>query len=301
CEQLTDHSLTAWFALATALVAYLVLRPTLVVEGLQRLPQIALGPALVLLGAAWAGKVNVHVGAVALAFAGAALVFALCNKHYDRREDEASGVTTEVNHDDAVALYGWALLVALSLWKTHLFAALCLVLFLVATYAYHGDPLRTKCVFPLSYKSEGFFAASAFVAGLLATPGARLDAGDALATFLIFGGFFLSAPAKDAKDIAGDRAAGVRTLYVVLEERGVSFAVAHAIAGASLAACLAVPIVYLALRATAGPWLGVSIAIALVAVLATRLPWRRLGVGVMVGAIALYCASLALGLLCKAP
>lgn len=296
-RSLGDKWILAWTGLSVGLVGFLAWRPVLLRESLTRLPQVVLAPALVLLGGAWAGRINAHTGLAALAFAAASLVFTLTNLFYDRHEDAAQGSQTQVTQDDATSLYAWAWVMAFSLVQTHLFLALSLALFIIATYAYHGDPLRVKCVFPLSYKSEGFFAGSAFLAGMLAQPLYRMSGADGLATFLIFGGFFLSAPFKDAKDIEGDRAAGVHTLYVVLAKRGWTFRKMHTLALSMLAACLLVPVAYLAIHNVATKWIMAPALAALLAVVATLLPQRKLGVGLAVISISAFLLLLMPGLL----
>lgn len=296
-RSLGDKWLLAWVGLTVALIGFLALRPVLLKEGWKRLPQVALAPSLVLLGAAWTGRVNLRTGLAALVFAAASLVFTLSNLWYDRREDHAGGYKTQVTTDDAAILYAWSMVLALSLLRQHLFISLTLLMFLIATYAYHGDPLRTKCVFPLSYKSEGFFAATAFLAGMLAQPMYHMRSSDALATFLIFGGFFLSAPFKDAKDIEGDRAVNVQTLYVVLEKFGWSFGKIHALAVFLLASCLLVPLAYLASQGIRGQWLMWPVLAAIFAVAVNLLPKRKLAVQLAVLGISSYLLLLVPGLL----
>jgi len=287
----------AWAGLVVLLVAYFILRPHLFREGLWRLPQVLLAPALVFLGAAYIDRVNVLTALAAIAFAGVSTVFAVSNLYYDRKEDAAGGHVTGVTHDDVIFLSGWSVLALVTLLRHHTLLALCVGLFLVTAWAYHADPLRTKCVFPLSYKSEGFFALTAFLAGIVGQHTYRMEVADVVVAALIFGGISLSAPFKDAKDVEGDRQARVATLYVVLAKRGCAFAQVHRLAGILLLACLAVPVVWLGWRGAPVEWTAAVAASAVVTVAMTRLPNRKLGVALAVFGVVAYVTLLGVAIL----
>ncbi len=280
--------------LGVGLAAYLVLRPGLAREALARAPQLALGPAFAFLGAQLAGLDRASTLVATLAFFAACLVFALTNLHHDRREDEALGRTTTVLGDDVAFLVGWVGLATLALVPRHPGLAVALALFLLTAHAYEADPLRIKCVFPLSYKSEGLFAAFALVGGMLADSRHALSARDAWAALLVFGGVSVASPYKDAKDLAGDRAAGVRTLYVVLEGRGWTLEKTHRLARALLFSCLLVPVV--GLLAAGEPWPSVLplFATATFATVAAGWRGRAAGAWVATAGVALYVFILGL-------
>lgn len=287
-----DNWLVAWMCLGLALVSYLVLRPQLFRATFLRLPQIALAPAIAFLGAAYVHQKDALAAVAATAFAGVAAAFALTNLYYDRQEDEAQGRALRVDHDDVVWLYAWAALLCLTLMRYETELCLCLVLFLLTAHAYHADPLRLKCLFPAAYKAEGFFAATAFLGGIVAHTSYRLASRDIWATALIFGGFSLSAPFKDAKDIAGDKAAGVRTLYVVLERWPV--ARVQLLTSAVLGACLLAPVAILAGEGRSAFDLALPLLFAFAAPAATWSKNRALGVAIAVTLVAVDVAVLAM-------
>jgi 4-hydroxybenzoate polyprenyltransferase len=97
---------------------------------------------------------------------------------------------------------------------------LALVGFAIVSYAYHADPLRLKCVFPLSYKTEGFLGGLSFFAGLTAVQPAFLSETQLWAAALVTVGTPVGLVFKDWKDADGDARANVRTAFVVLEARG---------------------------------------------------------------------------------
>jgi hypothetical protein len=71
--------------------------------------------------------------------------------------------------------------------------------------------LRIKCYFPLNAICEGLaFSSIGFAFGL-----------DILKCIVLFITFFIGALAKDYKDVKGDKSAGVKTLFTILDEKDV--------------------------------------------------------------------------------
>jgi 4-hydroxybenzoate polyprenyltransferase len=110
---------------------------------------------------------------------------------------------------------------------------------------------RGKAYFPANIKMEGVWAATAFFAGVVTSwehqlaggnmfsvktafwgmtqnPAVGFTPGLLWAVFLVFGGWSLLSTVKDYKDITGDAAAGVQTVYTLAARRGINVARLHA-------------------------------------------------------------------------
>jgi 4-hydroxybenzoate polyprenyltransferase len=186
----------------------------------RRTLHVLLAPVLLLLGAALRGRLDGAVTLGALHFALLSAGFALANDFYDRVEDAAAGRPPAPDEASAQLLAVVPLVPVLHVLAFRLELALSLVGFAVVSFAYHADPLRLKCVFPLSYKTEGFLGGLAFFAGLSAAQPALLTPAQLWAAALVTLGTPVALVFKDWKDVDGDRAAGVRTAFVVLEAAG---------------------------------------------------------------------------------
>lgn len=222
---------------------------------LQRALHVALPVVFVLVGGAlagaWGGPVWLVAGHVAVMAAG----FSLSNDWHDRAEDAAAGrAPTVVDADAARLLAVVPLTGAVALLATRVEAGLCLLGFAVVAHAYQADPLRLKCVFPLSYKTEGLLAGLCVLAGLAADVG-RVPSAEALWVVVAVA---LGTPAalvfKDVKDVEGDAAAGVQTAFVVAQRRGWPVARTRLWASALLALSLGVVVAYAAARGVERSW-----------------------------------------------
>jgi len=189
-------------------------------RALERIPQILLPPLFGLLGAGLKGPLTPAVWLVVafLAFFGAA--FALSNDWYDRREDAAQGRATPLDGDGAQWLSVLPLVFALHVLVLRVEAGLCLIGFSIVAHAYHADPLRLKCVFPLSYKTEGLLGGLALVAGLTAAPEIQPATWQLWAALAVAIGTPAALVFKDAKDVDADASAGVKTAFVFAETHG---------------------------------------------------------------------------------
>jgi hypothetical protein len=238
---------SAALALLAAVVgAYLTLRPELARHLAMRLPHALLAPSLVLVGSALVGRLNGDTAVAAALMFVTALSFLAQNDWYDRAEDAAAGRPVLVGRDDVV----FFALLPVGLWlvtaTAHVWPTLCALLFTVVAFAYHGDPFRLKCVFPLSYKTEALFAALCVAAGIFTHDRVPLGWRELAAGALVAAGASVVAMLKDAKDEAADRAAGIRTVYVVLGARGWSTSRIDALVLVAVGASMAVPPLYLA-------------------------------------------------------
>lgn len=216
---------------------------------LERLPQVLLSVLFVLVGASLTGVLTVSGALVATHFAVLGLGFALSNDWHDRAEDGGRPATT-LDATFAALLMLVPLVGALQLLSVRLEPGLCAVGFLVVANAWQADPLRLKCVFPLSYKTEGFLAGLCALAGLASNP-AHVVSRDEL---LIIAAMALGTPValvfKDLKDVEGDRAAGVQTAFVVALDRGLSLKTTRALSTVALGLALGCVCLFVAMTST---------------------------------------------------
>lgn len=260
---------------ALTFVAFFAMRPELGARALVRSPHALLAPSMVALGAAIAGRLDAHAWLAAGALFVSALVFTLQNDHYDHVEDAAQGRRVLVTRDDALMLVSFLPGLWLTLSSGHAWIALAGVLFLVVTHGYHADPYRLKCVFPLSYKTEGLLALVCLVAGALAPGRVALAPLTVLLLLLVAGGFSVASMLKDFKDVGADRAGGVRTIYVVLTQRGWPEERVHLLVLALLASCLVVGPVWLAANGASLVGIALATGCALAAVTVMKLVRQR--------------------------
>lgn len=221
---------------------------------LRRLPQALLPALFVLVGARLANAWSGAVWLVCAHFFLAGLGFAVANDWYDRREDAAQGrAPSPVDADLAAFITVVPVGIALNLLTFRAEAGVALIGFSVVAHAYHADPLRLKCVFPLSYKTEGLLGGVAAVAGASVT-GPTLGSSTLWALLLVAVGTPIALVFKDWKDVDGDAAAGVRTAFVVAQERGVPRGVARGVAAVLLLGALAISTAYLVAQRGWTPW-----------------------------------------------
>lgn len=219
-----------------------------------RLPQALLPALFVLVGARLAGAWSGAVWLVATHFFLAGVGFAVANDWYDRKEDAAQGrATSPVDGDLAGFITAVPAALALNLVAFRAEAGVALIGFAVVSHAYHADPLRLKCVFPLSYKTEGLLGGLAAIAGA-SVVAQTLSATTLWALLLVAVGTPVALVFKDWKDVDGDSAAGVRTAFVVAEARGVSRRVALGVAAALLLVALGLALAYVVAQQGWTPW-----------------------------------------------
>ncbi len=262
-----------------------------------RLPQAVLPALFVLVGAQLAGAWSGAVWLVVAHFFLAGVGFAIANDWYDRKEDVAQGrAPSPVDGDLAGFITVVPAAMALNLVAFRAEAGVALIGFAIVSHAYHADPLRLKCVFPLSYKTEGLLGGLAAVAGA-SVVSQSLSASTLWALLVVALGTPVALVFKDWKDVEGDAAAGVRTAFVVAQARGVPGRVALAIAVGLLLAALGVSAAYVVATRGWTPWAQAAAVFAVAAPLWVFLVKRpSLAVyGGMVGAeLFLVCAVLGL-------
>lgn len=185
-----------------------------------RLPHVLLPGLFVGLGAVERGPLDGPALLAALQVLLLAIGFTLANDWYDRKEDEAGGRTTSLTADGAQWLAVVPLVFAAHVLAFRLELGLALVGFAIVSHAYHSDALRLKCVFPLSYKTEGFLGGLCFLAGLAAAPERAPTERALWLLLLVTLGTPIALVFKDWKDVDADARAGVRTAFVVGEAHG---------------------------------------------------------------------------------
>lgn len=234
---------------------------------LRRTPQVLLAPLIALLGAAVRGPLEASLALTLVHFGLLSAGFVLANDFYDRVEDEAAGRAAPLGEAEAQWLAVVPLVPVMHVLAFRVELGLSLLGFAIVSYAYHADPLRLKCVFPLSYKTEGFLGGLAFFAGLSAALPAFLSPTQLWVAALVTVGTPAALVFKDWKDVDGDAKANVHTAFVVLERRGWSrLAVARLSAGLLALSLGVVTVGVSRLGAVAAGALGGLVVVALAAV-----------------------------------
>ena len=148
------------------------------------------------------------------------------NDVYDHEEDKAGGYESGLS--DSEAIFGYILVLPLLLgafivWPV---AGTGLFVYYLVWVPYHHPSTRLKAVFPFPYLVEGIAGALCVVIGMSVTANDRVpslnEPSYGWLVVLALLGFALSSPFKDHKDIKGDQAAGIDTVYVVSLKNGIS-------------------------------------------------------------------------------
>lgn len=271
----TLNEMIALLFLVCAVLGFLFMRLPVFVQIGKRLPHILLAPSFVFLGSGLLGTFNEETLLAMVAMTLSSLIFAVHNDYYDRDLDRLQGRPQIVELEDVrffslLMVPWWAVLAA-----GHFWLALMSGLFLVVGHVYNADPLRLKCVFPLSYKTEGLLAFTCLLAGMMVQSRQLLEPQILVLSLIIAGGVSLGAMFKDSKDVRSDSQGNMRTLYVVLGSRGVSENMAHRIAVAGLVVCVVVPLGYFFSTKGFGLALAVAVVSGGAAVLAVALVHDR--------------------------
>lgn len=170
------------------------------------------------------------------------------NDYYDRDADELEGRRNGVNIDDVVIFHTISVWLGLSVMLIRPIPGVLLLLYFTATAAYHHRAVRLKNICPINYKTEGLVGACALAIGVTSVAAGRLSPSGLLALFLAFGGFSLVSMLKDYKDLESDRVFSVRTIYLILTQRGWEVPAVHRLVTIIVTVCLAIPVFWLLAR-----------------------------------------------------
>lgn len=187
------------------------------------------------------------------------------NDYYDRDADHLEGRGGGIDSDDVAIFHAVSVWLALAVLLISPIPGVLLLLYVTATAAYHHRAVRLKNICPINYKTEGLVGAFALAIGMTSVASSTLGLSALLALFLTFGGFSLVSMLKDYKDLKSDSVFSVRTIYLVLGDRGWPLSRIHRLVTGIVTACLAVPVIWLML-------LGASPIILSLLVLAFLLP-----------------------------
>lgn len=205
---------------------------------------------LAALGATLAGHSVTYALGIGVLLATMFQIVIVHNDYFDHAEDTLAGRPPRIQASDVVmwSLFAALLATTVGLRMPHL--VLGMAAFYVLWTLYHMPLTRLKKRVGLPYLTEGISAAIAVWMGALGPGGDPLPTALWIVVGLAAAGGAVVSMLKDWKDVAADRAAGVRTVYVALEARGVAPRRTHGIVALlALVALLVPPAVF---AATAG-------------------------------------------------
>jgi 4-hydroxybenzoate polyprenyltransferase len=190
-------------------------------KGLHIMPFVA----ALAIGGACVGALRFEHAVFAVLLALTGLLLFVQNDAYDVVEDQAAGHPRDITPDEASCAHVLLLTIVLAALFMRPVPGIALALFYLTAAAYHLPLLRLKQVLLFNYLCEGLSGALAIIMGAALTAlNAQLhnlrDPTVALLACAALLGFSVGSTIKDDKDIAGDRAAGVQTIHVILEARG---------------------------------------------------------------------------------
>ena len=245
-------SLMSIYFLIIVFLVYRFLRrgdfPSIIKRGLHPLP---FAIAVVVVGRA-AGAVNVYHFFYAVMFYLAGVILVVQNAHFDREEDAAGGRVSGVTKEDTEFLFMIAFLAILSLLVFQSCPATALLAYFGVWTLYHYPATRLKKLPIVPYAVEGAGGLAAALAGLSVSADSfqvvnAVNYYTVLVLPAAFAGFMAGSVFKDYKDVEGDRAAGVQTLYVLALERGIPVRRTHILVYILMVAANITPVIVVAL------------------------------------------------------
>lgn len=182
---------------------------------------------LVFLGATVIGGIQAMtwLHALIVLFIHQGIIFA--NDYYDRDSDRANNRICILNKDDVFIIHSLIVWIVLIMCFQDRKIGMLYILYVVATIAYHHPSFRLKDIFPLNHMTEGLVAALAFLVGMASASAAQFNAVELLYVLVVSIGFTVGSLFKDYKDIPGDRLTSTRTIYIILQDRGIALEGIH--------------------------------------------------------------------------
>ena len=226
---------------------------------LQRAPHILPWGLALTVSAALAGGQTLMVAPLAACACFIFLCLVIENDLCDLAEDAHSDWVRPYGALDHLLSRCGSLIMLVVLWEALDVAGLALSIFYLTGVLYSLPPLRLKArPFPTMYLLEGVWGAMVVLAGVeFSTRGLAHD----LAVMLVVAaGFTVVSMVKDRKDVEGDRAEGIPSIYCVLESRGWGLARINQLVGGLAAGSLLVGCGLLVFDGVGGLW-GLIIAV----------------------------------------
>lgn len=210
-------------AVSAGAVLYVAFRFSFFKATLRRVPYALIWGALVLLGSSFYAPIALYTCIKAGIFIAAFILIQAENDFYDKKLDSITQRQSLITFTDvSVVTFIKVIVVGIFIPYDSLFAA-TLAAYFVLGYLYNNHRFRLKKHFVSGTIVETLGAFLALVAGGASLY--RIPSLSEVVTFcviaLIFG--FL-ANVRDYKDFLGDKEGGIKTLYVVLEAKGVTAA-----------------------------------------------------------------------------
>lgn len=203
-----------------ALFVYLLVRPGMGRHVCRRLVHILPFTMLTLLGGIMvkANLVSLLQSALLMLAVGIALI--IQNDFFDAAEDSVTG-SPSIAEFDVKTVNFLVLLTMMGIFFHNNRAAVSALIAFICGVLYNYPFYRARNVFPSNLKIEGIWALMAFLSGAMLETSMASSGTIQLVAFLVFGGWSLAALVKDLKDVDADKQNHVRTVFTLLESRGV--------------------------------------------------------------------------------
>jgi hypothetical protein len=203
-----------------ALFIYLLVRPGLCLQICKRLIHIVPFIMLTLLGGIMvqANSVSLLQSALLMLAVGIALI--VQNDFFDAAEDSESR-PPQIAEFDVKTVNFLVVLCMLGIFFHNNRAAVSALIAFICGVLYNYPFYRARNTFPSNLKIEGVWALTSFLSGAMLETSRTNSPRVQLVAFLVFGGWSLAALVKDLKDIDADKKNHVRTVFTLLENRGI--------------------------------------------------------------------------------
>lgn len=176
---------------------------------------------LVLFGAQIAGAANWVSLFDAVIFIFAYVLIQAENDYFDKDIDRVTNRESAITADDLIYVRFFMALLVLTVYMVQPAVSILLGLFFLFGFAYNHPALRFKSGFLKASFVEGSTAFVCVLSGIFSVPKDGVGSAELWLAIAVGVIFAIISNIRDFKDFAGDKKKNIRTLYVVLEERGI--------------------------------------------------------------------------------
>lgn len=169
------------------------------------------------------------------------------NDYYDKEIDSTQSRASLMTQDDLVFVRFFMLLLVLNIYIIQPMVGVLMLLFFLLGFMYNHTLFRLKRNFLGSSLVEGLAALAGLLAGIFSVQ-KNISGTEIFWISIISVIFAVVSNIKDYKDIESDKKGGIKTLYVALDERGISPEKTHRLVLGFLSLTYVVVLVYLGIK-----------------------------------------------------